>query len=159
MGGKQSKSNKKIDSFTLTARSEAIDKQLLIDADRLSRELKLLLLGAGESGKSTIVKQMKIIHASGYSVDESLKYKRIILRNVVGSIITILDAMEKMRIFFACPSRIKDAKMVRWLAFTVDLTNQLSKELSDSIKRLWSDDDVQMAFSRSREYQLDDSAK
>ncbi|KAJ7256729.1 hypothetical protein C8J57DRAFT_1074866 [Mycena rebaudengoi] len=38
------------------ARSDAIDQQLLDDSVRFKRECKILLLGTGESGKSTIVK-------------------------------------------------------------------------------------------------------
>ena len=36
--------------------------------------MKLLLLGAGESGKSTFVKQMKIVHGGGYSINELKSY-------------------------------------------------------------------------------------
>lgn len=34
--------------------------------------------GSGESGKSTIVKQMKIIHQNGYTKDELLMFRLIV---------------------------------------------------------------------------------
>ncbi|KAJ7016333.1 guanine nucleotide-binding protein alpha-3 subunit, partial [Mycena alexandri] len=52
------------------ARSEAIDKQIQSDSKRYKKECKILLLGSGESGKSTIVKQMKIIHQGGFEERE-----------------------------------------------------------------------------------------
>ena len=159
MGCENSKNLTKYKAFDMTARSKAIDKQLSMDADRLSRELKLLLLGAGESGKSTIVKQMKIIYENGYSQDERIRYKKIIFKNVIDSIITILDAMEKLRTYFTCPGRVRDAKLIRNFARTFFLQNQLTHEIYNSIKRLWSSDDVQMAFEHSREYHVGDSTK
>ena len=158
MGNKHSKNKTKYD-IQCEDHSNAIERQLTIDAELFAKEVKLLLLGAGESGKSTIVKQMKIIHENGYTKDDCLRYRRVILSNLVQSMITILDAMEKLKIFFANPSRVKDAKIVRRLVFTVELTSRLSHELSEPLKRLWLDEDVRVAFSRSREYQLNDSAK
>nr|7W2Z_A Chain A, Guanine nucleotide-binding protein G(o) subunit alpha [Homo sapiens] len=43
-------------------RSKAIEKNLKEDGISAAKDVKLLLLGADNSGKSTIVKQMKIIH-------------------------------------------------------------------------------------------------
>ena len=40
-----------------------------------SNIFKILILGTGESGKSTLVKQMKIIHNEGYSIDEMIQFK------------------------------------------------------------------------------------
>ncbi|KAJ7268138.1 G-protein alpha subunit-domain-containing protein [Mycena haematopus] len=58
------------------ARSDEIDRQLDEDSKRYKKECKILLLGSGESGKSTIVKQMKIIHQTGFSVDELRAFRR-----------------------------------------------------------------------------------
>jgi guanine nucleotide-binding protein subunit alpha len=39
---------------------------------------RALTTGSGESGKSTIVKQMKIIHQDGYSKEEKLNFRMIV---------------------------------------------------------------------------------
>ena len=44
---------------------------------------KLLLLGAGESGKSTLFKQMQVLHGGGYSTAERQSFLWIIHRNVI----------------------------------------------------------------------------
>lgn len=139
-------------------RSEEIDKQIRLDAEKQAREVKLLLLGAGESGKSTIVKQMKIIHDNGYTQEECLQYRPIVFSNTIQSLIAIIRAMGQLKIGLQNPERVNDARKLFSLANTVEDTDELSDELSSVMKRLWRDGGVQECFSRSREYQLNDSA-
>lgn len=47
--------------------SKDIDQWLKEDANRQKSAIRLLLLGTGESGKTTIIKQMKILHINGFS--------------------------------------------------------------------------------------------
>lgn len=49
----------------------------------LVSQVKLLLLGAGESGKSTFLKQMRIIHGYFFSPEELTEYRHTIYRNVI----------------------------------------------------------------------------
>lgn len=48
-------------------RSKELDKQLKAINNEFQRALKILLLGTGESGKTTIIKQMKILHVNGFT--------------------------------------------------------------------------------------------
>lgn len=49
----------------------------------------MITIGSGESGKSTILKQMKIINLNGYSSDELFTWRATVYRNVVESSQTI----------------------------------------------------------------------
>lgn len=52
-----------------------------------------------------------------------------------------------------------DAKMVMDVVSRMEDTEPFSEELLAGMKRLWVDKGVQECFSRSNEYQLNDSAK
>ena len=47
------------------SRSRRIDAELQSHDERTAKSIKVLLLGPGESGKSTIIKQIKHIHCKG----------------------------------------------------------------------------------------------
>uniref|UniRef100_A0A914I3V0 Guanine nucleotide-binding protein G(I) subunit alpha n=1 Tax=Globodera rostochiensis TaxID=31243 RepID=A0A914I3V0_GLORO len=139
------------------ARSRQIDEQLKADHDRAQREVKLLLLGAGESGKSTIVKQMKIIHETGYSDEERKAYRPVVYSNTIQSMMAILRAMGRLKINFASPSKREESVQFFQHAQTTE-DGELPLELAAAMKHLWADTGVQECFERSREYQLNDSA-
>lgn len=139
-------------------KNEAIEDQLKKDKLALRNEVKMLLLGAGESGKSTILKQMKLIHDGGYNNDERESFKEIIFSNTVQSMRVILEAMTHMGIAMGDDFNKPHAELI------IDLPNQiegdsLPAEIATAVRSLWADKGVQECFSRSREYQLNDSAK
>ena len=49
--------------------------------------------GAGESGKSTVLKQMKILHQGGYNDEERESYREIIWSNCLQSMQVLLRGM------------------------------------------------------------------
>lgn len=56
--------------------------------------------GTGECGKSTILKQMKILHLDGFTDEEKAQYRLTILQNTVESIQALLQACESMNLRF-----------------------------------------------------------
>ncbi|KAG9509572.1 hypothetical protein GZH46_01902, partial [Fragariocoptes setiger] len=144
-------------------RSRQIDNELRRDNEHFANEVKLLLLGAGESGKSTIVKQMKILHASCFTRDECMQYKTVVHNNTIQSLIAIIKAMNKLRINLNDPKKIDDIQFfvesVIESEKTMSRVPELSPELAKVMQSLWADAGVQRCFVRSNEYQLNDSAE
>jgi hypothetical protein len=53
-----------------------------------------VLLGAGESGKSTIAKQLKILHLRGFKEEEIMLFKKQIYQNVLTNIRLLIKGAE-----------------------------------------------------------------
>ncbi|CAO3661358.1 unnamed protein product [Umbelopsis vinacea] len=118
----------------------------------------MLLLGAGEFGKSTILKQMKLIHDGGYSQDERESFREIIYSNTTQSMRVILEAMESMGINFEYPQNREHAALILDQPPQIE-SDIMPQEVGNAVKALWQDNGVKQAFSRSNEYQLNDSAQ
>ncbi|RZC43030.1 G-alpha and/or Arf domain containing protein [Asbolus verrucosus] len=126
---------------------------------RFGKAVKLLLLGTGESGKTTIIKQMKILHINGFSEQEKKEKIRSIKQNIHESIHDIVSAMAKI----APPVQLEKAENQTSVEFILKLGPEepegYSEEYFDHVKTLWGDRGVQQTFERSNEYQLIDSAQ
>nr|UYO72601.1 heterotrimeric G protein alpha subunit [Flammulina filiformis] len=138
------------------ARNDEIESQLKKDKMMAKNEIKMLLLGAGESGKSTVLKQMKLIHHGGYNDQERDSYKEIIFSNTIQSMRAILEAMPQLDLSL---SPQNDARRAAILALPSQQdADIIPRDIVESLRALWRDNGVREAVRRSREFQLNDSA-
>jgi len=63
-----------------SAMNQKIDEEMLMEQQKEEQKIKLLLLGAGESGKSTIFKQMRIIYGTPRT-DDNLRMFGVVIRS------------------------------------------------------------------------------
>jgi len=59
-------------------------------------------LGAGESGKSTVLKQLKLMHKGGFTQQERLQYSQIIWADVIQSMKILIVQARKLKIALEC---------------------------------------------------------
>ncbi|XP_040059711.1 guanine nucleotide-binding protein G(s) subunit alpha isoform X1 [Gasterosteus aculeatus] len=139
--------------------NKKIEKQLQKDKQIYRATHRLLLLGAGESGKSTIVKQMRILHVNGFNAEEKKQKIHDIKNNIKEAIETIVAAMTTLTppCQIACPANRSRFEYVLNRVLQKDF--EFSSEFYDHTKILWQDEGVRACWERSNEYQLIDCAQ
>ncbi|OIR58556.1 MAG: guanine nucleotide-binding protein (G protein) subunit alpha [Amphiamblys sp. WSBS2006] len=142
-----------------SAASKDIDKILKEEQKEMEKEIKLLLLGAGESGKSTILKQMKMIHQAGYSDQEREEQRAVIFGNVAHSARALCHAMETLDIGYGSDEGEAAGRRILELPEEISTLPSFDADLADAVKAVWGDSGVQEAYKRRTEYQLNDSCK
>lgn len=135
-------------------RSQEIDKMIEKDKQHLRRQVKLLLLGAGESGKSTFLKQMKIIHGIKFDPEYQIV---IIYQNIIRGMKVLVDARNKLEIPWENPSNEEHGNFILKFDNNTKLDTRLFIAYAPSLNRLWKDSSIRRAYERRREFQLSDS--
>jgi len=140
------------------ARARNIDRDMKKTNDAEQQIKKLLLLGAGESGKSTLFKQMITLYGRGYPVEERKGFTGIVYNNTIHGMKVLLKFSAEL------PAGPKPTAVSPQNEFSANFIHTLKtdapidEEVAQHIKNLWADEGIMAAFDRRAEYQLPDSA-
>lgn len=127
--------------------------------------VKLLLLGTGESGKSTFMKQMRIIHDNGFTQKELIMQRVYVFHNTV---ICMKQLVKAMTMFGLKVDKESNQEYVdRLLALDLTYANvqdvfcqdHFPEDFVQCIQCLWNDPGVQKCFEMRNQFPLSDSAE
>lgn len=136
--------------------SRKLDKQAAREEKEKMSVLNFLFLGAGESGKSTLFKQLNHIWGQGYSDEDRAKFLTVLFNNTVNSMKTLIDECQKRGGDCTIPMDLsKEVDLV--LALPADST--VTPDIADAISRLWKCEGVQHVYSLRSHFQLPDAAE
>ncbi|XP_032220508.1 guanine nucleotide-binding protein G(o) subunit alpha [Nematostella vectensis] len=143
-------------------RSQHIDALLDQERERKSQEIQLLTLGSGNSGKSTFIKQLKIVYDDGFNEKERLEYRPQVYRLLAGNIAKITRAVEQLGLHF----NSHDVK-----AFAEDLSAETDDDGNNNnssftplgkheiLSDFWGETAVQECFESRARFHIDESSK
>lgn len=117
------------------------------------------IAGSGESGKSTIVKQMKIIHLKGYSQAELYTYRPTVYKNLIECAKAVINAMRQFEIEPTIEENRAYADFL--LDYVLDSGAQASinPKVGVAIQSIWNDPAKEQLMERQTEFYLMDSAE
>ncbi|GAM23865.1 hypothetical protein SAMD00019534_070400 [Acytostelium subglobosum LB1] len=131
---------------TMSKSSQLIDKEIAVDRRNQDREIKLLILGAGDSGKSTIAKQMRFIHTKGFDDEELRTFKDIMQSNVLQCLQLLLRNLENYQLRVSSDLTDKANFYSNCNPYELPLTENMCNDITS----LWLDSSVRDAFNNYR---------
>lgn len=135
-------------------RSLKIDKAIEREKQNNRNQVKLLLLGAGESGKSTFLKQMRIIHGVRFESELIHEFQSIVYQNVIRGMKVLVDAREKLNIPWENSNNSVFAPFLLRVENAMRFDTKLFLEYAVYVQELWKDSGIREAYERRREFQL-----
>ncbi|KAM9844304.1 guanine nucleotide-binding protein G(o) subunit alpha-like [Aulostomus maculatus] len=138
--------------------SSKIEHDLNEEAKTEMSAIKILMLGAAESGKSTLIKQIKIIHSHGFAKQELMSFKAAVLDNLLTSMKFVLRGMGMLRINLANKRNKMHARSILSCNQCLGDDQELLPFVAHAFCGLWGDQGVRAAAARGYEFELNDSA-
>ncbi|PBK60560.1 guanine nucleotide binding protein, alpha subunit [Armillaria solidipes] len=128
------------------------EKELKEAKAKMATQVKVLLLGSGDSGKSTVLKQMRLIHKIPFSPQEIESFRQFTFDNLTGGLKCILHAMEDMDLKVS-EDNIEHTDVIDNARYLND-GEPFPLEYFEPLKALWQDPGIRRAWQRGNEAAL-----
>ena len=137
-----------------------INGHMKIEEEIDSQTRKLLLLGAGSSGKSTLLKQMRYlyIYKRGYPADELIRYRNVVYENLIHILSTLAKQCKKYQFENDFENKEEIDKLINADIKSTLLGFETNQELKNCLSSVWNDNGIKKTFERRHEYTLMDNA-
>ncbi|CAD5213209.1 unnamed protein product [Bursaphelenchus okinawaensis] len=120
--------------------------------------MKILLLGGPESGKSTIFKQMKILHMNGFTDADMLNFRFLIYANTTQALYQLLEGAKALRVEID-EDIIHDVIHFRtYYETTPPYELEMDRELANKMSHIYNSRFIKAVLERQHEIVLLDSA-
>eukprot|EP00486_Rosalina_sp_Unknown_P001936 CAMPEP_0201575724 /NCGR_PEP_ID=MMETSP0190_2-20130828/21102_1 /ASSEMBLY_ACC=CAM_ASM_000263 /TAXON_ID=37353 /ORGANISM="Rosalina sp." /LENGTH=378 /DNA_ID=CAMNT_0048005703 /DNA_START=127 /DNA_END=1266 /DNA_ORIENTATION=+ len=143
--------------------SKAIEKEMRRAEANQPYEHRIILLGPGDSGKTTVLKQMRKIHGpknkqngneneaidAGFATivrERIMNYMKILCTQSIKLGVDVEEKNNELRHFFASE-------------LSAPFGNHCNVENCEKIKTLWNDEGIKQTLKRRREYQIPDNVE
>ncbi|KAJ6249661.1 guanine nucleotide-binding protein g(o) subunit alpha [Anaeramoeba flamelloides] len=154
MGPKNTKTKKsKKDEEEEQEQNQTIEEQLKMESNTSYKEVKVLVLGTGESGKTTFLKQLRILHKEGFVEQDHEQYKITIKQNAIIHTKALISACTTYGWNLSEENMKVAKKFLNYGTNAKDLTTEVANEIS----ALWGDEALQRAYHNRHLFQLPDS--
>lgn len=137
-----------------------VNVQVKERADVEKNVRKLLLLGSGESGKSTVFKQMIQLYGKGFDNEEDrLQYRGPIADNIITGTIALIHAAQKLgqsseefQLSAECQKSCEHILKTQ-MPPNIVINDQVIK----SVETIWAEPSIKATFDRRAAFQIPDS--
>jgi len=131
--------------------NDAIQKKILNDKRVQDRVLKLLLLGTGDSGKTTVFKQIRILYGEGFSDEKRAALKLAIHNNLILGAQAVIRAANDS----VAGKPLNDEALRRGDSLLrLEENHEMNADIAADIAFLWNDDNFQSAWSERSNFQV-----
>ncbi|RDL41329.1 Transducin (Alpha subunit), insertion [Venustampulla echinocandica] len=121
------------------------------------RPPKVVVVGSGNSGKSTLFKSMDALCKGGWTIEERLRFQEAVFTNAVQNMKDILEAMDTLGVLLNDDHNTSHAHTIMMQPSALG-AGCFPPDVCKAIEALWQDRGVRHTFERSNEYILQDAA-